>query len=102
MASRGTAGAGPAGPGLGSRSRATAVGPPRGPRFGFGFVLLALGVLAVISAVTGAHFFWPAIPLIFLGLFLVRGACLGPVRLRPPPPLNPRATTTSLIKGRLR
>jgi hypothetical protein len=55
-------------------------GPPpwgRRRRPGFGFVLLlVLSVLGIIALFTG-HFFWPAIPLVFLGLFLLRGACFA-------------------------
>ncbi|GAA0586074.1 DUF1707 domain-containing protein [Paractinoplanes ferrugineus] len=38
------------------------------------FVLLAAGLLTGLWTLSGAHFFWPAIPLVFLVMGLVRHA----------------------------
>lgn len=38
------------------------------------FVLLAAGLLTGLWVLSGAHFFWPAIPLVFLVMGLVRHA----------------------------
>jgi hypothetical protein len=38
------------------------------------FVLLAAGILTGLWMLSGAHFFWPAIPLVFLVMGLVRHA----------------------------
>jgi hypothetical protein len=40
-----------------------------------GFVVMATLLLVTIWALTGAHFFWPLIPLFFLGIGLFRHVC---------------------------
>ena len=58
------------------RSRAATVGPSARAGLRAGVRAAGPDRPGVVSLATGAHFFWPAVPLIFLGLFLIRGTCL--------------------------
>ncbi|GLW27300.1 hypothetical protein Areg01_02410 [Actinoplanes regularis] len=46
------------------------------------FVMIAAGVLTALWLLSGAHWFWPAIPLFFLVMGLIRHACWGHYELR--------------------
>ena len=50
-------------------------GARRHARGRFGFAAVLAGVLVGLWLLTGAGFFWPLIPLFFIGLFALRGGC---------------------------
>ncbi|MEU4221248.1 DUF1707 domain-containing protein [Actinoplanes sp. NPDC026623] len=52
----------------------------RGVRRHASFVAIAAGVLIGLWMLSGAHFFWPAIPLVFLVIGLMRHARYGAYR----------------------
>jgi hypothetical protein len=70
-------------PGAGPRTMAEARGPEarlatrRSLRRHTSFVLIAAGILTGLWMLSGAQFFWPAIPLVFLVMGLVRHARWG-------------------------